>query len=80
MEGDATVNDQRGAGHHGHVVVHLLVHQPEGDGLVAHQCLVVALRVGDAGLRPAPVGQRVGDVAHVPVLILGGLQQLRQKK
>ena len=39
----------------------------------------MALRVGNAGLRPAPVGQRVGDVPHVPVLILGGLQQLRQK-
>ena len=40
----------------------------------------MALCVGNAGLRPAPVGQRVGDVPHVPVLILGGLQQLRQKK
>ena len=31
-----------------HVRVHLLVHEPEGNALVAHQGLVVALHVCDA--------------------------------
>lgn len=43
-----------------HVVVHLLVHEPERDGLVANQRLVVALRVADARLGVAPAGSMGG--------------------
>ena len=48
VQGQAAVHHQGGAREDGHVGVHLLVHQPEGDGLVAHQRLVVALSVRDA--------------------------------
>mmetsp|Transcript_34330 Transcript_34330/g.87797 ORF Transcript_34330/g.87797 Transcript_34330/m.87797 type:complete len:213 (+) Transcript_34330:439-1077(+) len=55
-----------------HEVVHVLVHQPERDCLVAHQRLVVALRVADAGLCVPAVGHGVADVAHVPAPVVHG--------
>mmetsp|Transcript_6310 Transcript_6310/g.10708 ORF Transcript_6310/g.10708 Transcript_6310/m.10708 type:complete len:559 (+) Transcript_6310:975-2651(+) len=39
------------------------------DGLVAHNGLVVTLRVAHHLLLPAAVGHGVGDVAHVPLLV-----------
>lgn len=42
--------------------------------------LIVTLCIGDAFLSIAPVGQRVDDVAHVPVLILELLQDLRRHR
>ena len=50
--------------------VHLLVHEPEGEGLVPHESLVVGLGVGDALLHPTTVGESVDDVANVPIFIL----------
>ena len=68
-----------------HVVVHRRVHQPERQRLVAHQRLVVALVVAHVLLAPSaghaprspppPVGDRVHDLAHVPVLEPTLLQQ-----
>lgn len=42
--------------------------------------LIVTLCIGDAVLSVAPVGQRVDDVADVPVLILKLLQDLRRQR
>lgn len=39
----------------------------------------MTLCIGDAFLSVAPVGQRVDDVAYVPVLILKLLQDLRRQ-
>ena len=57
----------------GHVVVHLLVHQPKRGGLVTHQRLVVRLGVRDALLAPAAVLQAVHQVEHVPVVVVAPL-------
>mmetsp|Transcript_29626 Transcript_29626/g.71148 ORF Transcript_29626/g.71148 Transcript_29626/m.71148 type:complete len:352 (-) Transcript_29626:192-1247(-) len=52
-----------------HVEVHLLVHEPHGDGLVADDGLVVGLGVGDALLPPPAVLERVGEMPHVPLVV-----------
>ena len=52
-----------------HPVVHLSIHEPERNGLVSHQGLVVRLCVTNAGLAVPPIGQRVADVPHGPVLV-----------
>mmetsp|Transcript_24606 Transcript_24606/g.76616 ORF Transcript_24606/g.76616 Transcript_24606/m.76616 type:complete len:642 (+) Transcript_24606:455-2380(+) len=59
-----------------HAGVHLCVHEPEGDRLVADNRLVVGLDVRDDLLLPTAVGQRVGDVAHVPAVVGALLQEL----
>ena len=76
VKGQAAVDDGRERRQRRHVRVHLGVHEPEGDRLVAHERLVVALHVGDVGLLPSAVLERVHDVAEVPVLVLGLLEQL----
>mmetsp|Transcript_78471 Transcript_78471/g.202067 ORF Transcript_78471/g.202067 Transcript_78471/m.202067 type:complete len:423 (-) Transcript_78471:401-1669(-) len=59
-----------------HACVHLRVHQPEGDGLVADDGLVVRLNVADHLLLIPPVRERVDDVPHVPALVRLLLQHL----
>ncbi len=61
MQGDATVYTERAAGPLRHVPVHIGIDQPEDDGLVAHQCLVVALGIGDGLFIGAPVGNLPPD-------------------
>lgn len=60
-----------------HVRVHLLVHEPEGKGLVTHQSLVVTLRVADALLIVSPVDERPADRVEIPILIFCFLENLR---
>mmetsp|Transcript_31485 Transcript_31485/g.82569 ORF Transcript_31485/g.82569 Transcript_31485/m.82569 type:complete len:509 (-) Transcript_31485:1316-2842(-) len=76
VQREPAVDDHARRAHGAHVRVHLGVHEPERLGLVADDGLVVRLRVGDAGLLPAPVLQRVGDVAHVPIIVRRLLQEL----
>lgn len=45
-----------------------------------HAHLVVAFCIGDAILPVAPVGERVDDIANVPVLILYLLQDLHNDR
>lgn len=52
--------------------------QERSSGKISH--LIVTLCIGDALLSVAPVGQRVDDVAYVPVLILKLLQDLRRQR
>ncbi len=77
VERKASVDDKVRMTRRAHVRVHLLVHEPERNGLVAHQCLIVALGIGDVGLAPTSVRQLVHDVPHIPVLI-GLLLQVLQ--
>ena len=60
----------------GHVPVHLLVHQPERERLVADQRLVVAFGVGDGGLAVAAVGEHAPEFVEIPVLVAAVLEQL----
>eukprot|EP00951_Prasinocladus_malaysianus_P021839 scaffold181505_cov33-Prasinocladus_malaysianus.AAC.1 len=69
VEGDASSDDRRLLLQGAHVVIHLGVHQAEGDGLVAHESLVVALAVRHHLLREPPVAQRGHQVLHAPVLV-----------
>ena len=75
MQGHAAVDDEVFGGAV-HVEVHLLVHQTEGDGLVADEGLVVRFGVGH-GL---DVGQAVGHhgphLPDVPLLVGDIFQQL----
>ena len=75
MESDAAVDDQRGR-LVVHAIVHLLVHQPEGDRLVADQRLVVALGVRDVLLAVPTVDQRPDHLLHVPIFVAAVLQEL----
>ena len=52
------------------VPVHVGVHEAEDDGLVAYECLVVTLGVGDGLLVLAAVGHLIEDMTGFPVLIL----------
>ena len=61
---------------HGHLPVHLRIHQAERQGLVPHQGLVMALAVSHVRLAVTPVGQRMPHVAHAPFLVLLLLEQL----
>ena len=59
-----------------HVPVHLLVYQAEDDGLVTHECLVMALGIGDSLLVGTTVGQFPNNAGGVPVLVLALLDGL----
>ena len=59
-----------------HRPVHLFVAQPEHNGLVPHQRLVMGFAVADYLFFGAASGQFIPDFAHVPVVIPGFLQQL----
>mmetsp|Transcript_17773 Transcript_17773/g.41029 ORF Transcript_17773/g.41029 Transcript_17773/m.41029 type:complete len:473 (-) Transcript_17773:1167-2585(-) len=76
VHGDTAVNNQVCRSEVGHAVVHLLVHQTEGNGLVANECLVVALAVANNLLLVPPVGERVHNVPHLPLVIGELLEQL----
>mmetsp|Transcript_53980 Transcript_53980/g.110172 ORF Transcript_53980/g.110172 Transcript_53980/m.110172 type:complete len:679 (+) Transcript_53980:411-2447(+) len=76
VHGDAAVHDRVRRRQQRHPVVHLLVHQPEGDGLVADKRLVVRLAVAHHLLLVAAVGEGVDDVAHVPLVVRAFLEQL----
>ena len=62
VERNAALNDRRVVGQSGHVRVHLLVHQPERDRLVADQRLIVRFAVGDGLLAPSSIGECVTDL------------------
>mmetsp|Transcript_8241 Transcript_8241/g.15658 ORF Transcript_8241/g.15658 Transcript_8241/m.15658 type:complete len:572 (-) Transcript_8241:563-2278(-) len=57
----------------GHLIVHVGVHQPEGQRLGPHQRLVVGLGVGDALFVVPPVLHGEHEVAHVPVMVVDPL-------
>jgi len=58
------------------ISTHLLVHQPECKRFIAYKSLVMALSVRDALLKMAPVCERVGNVTHVPCVVLHVLEEL----
>mmetsp|Transcript_7040 Transcript_7040/g.15466 ORF Transcript_7040/g.15466 Transcript_7040/m.15466 type:complete len:492 (-) Transcript_7040:1049-2524(-) len=59
-----------------HTLVHLGAHQPECNGLISHEGLVVTLGVADGPLRVTPVAQCGHQVPHAPVLVPHVLEQL----
>ena len=69
MQSDTSRDNRRQLRQVRHVGVHLLVHQPECNRLVAHERLIVALRVRDALFAVSPVGERVHDVREVPLVV-----------
>mmetsp|Transcript_61777 Transcript_61777/g.147378 ORF Transcript_61777/g.147378 Transcript_61777/m.147378 type:complete len:223 (+) Transcript_61777:4157-4825(+) len=71
VQSQATVNAHRGsrALNQAHTCVHLGIHEPESNGLVTDNGLVVRLHVCHALLLPPSVGQGVCDPAHVPGII-----------
>ena len=52
-----------------HCSIHLLVHQPERQGLIPHQRLVVRLSISDGLHVGKPVGHGEEELVHVPLLI-----------
>ena len=75
VQGDAAIDDRIAAGL-AHVPVHVRVHQPKGDGLVAYQRLVVTFGVGDVLFALTAVEQHAKDLAHAPVLVAPIAQHL----
>mmetsp|Transcript_13633 Transcript_13633/g.30991 ORF Transcript_13633/g.30991 Transcript_13633/m.30991 type:complete len:257 (+) Transcript_13633:4385-5155(+) len=59
-----------------HACVHLCIHQPESDGLVTNNSLVMRLHIAHTFLLPASVCQRVHNVPHVPRIISRLLEKL----
>ena len=53
----------------GHRPVHILVNEPEDDGLVSDEGLVVALGIGDGAFVRPLVGEFPPDGAHTPFLV-----------
>jgi len=76
VQRDAPVHDDGERKEDGHARVHLLVHKPEGQGLVPHEGLVVGLAVGDRLLLVPAVREGVDNVAEVPPLVWELLEQL----
>ena len=60
--------------------VHLLVHQPEDDGFVPDQSLVVTLTIRNVLLSVASVHEGVGDILNIPVFVLRRLKKLDREK
>ena len=52
-----------------HCEIHLLVHEAEDNGLVAHEGLVMAFGIGDGLLFGALAGEFPPDFAHGPLLV-----------
>mmetsp|Transcript_2514 Transcript_2514/g.10795 ORF Transcript_2514/g.10795 Transcript_2514/m.10795 type:complete len:209 (+) Transcript_2514:1357-1983(+) len=52
-----------------HAVVHFGVHEPERDGLIADDGLIVRLGIADALLGVSAVAQSRDDLVHAPVLV-----------
>jgi len=57
-----------------HACVHFSIHEPERESFITDYGLIVGLRVCHHLLFPAPVGQRVRNVAHVPTVVATLLQ------
>mmetsp|Transcript_39718 Transcript_39718/g.77744 ORF Transcript_39718/g.77744 Transcript_39718/m.77744 type:complete len:451 (-) Transcript_39718:756-2108(-) len=76
VQRNAAVDNQVGGSQVGHAIVHLLVHQPEGNGLVTNERLVVALAVAHHLLLVPAVGEGVNNVAHLPLIIRHLLEKL----
>ena len=68
VQGDAAIYRQV-LGADVHRRVHFLVHQPENNGFIAHERLVVALGIADGLFIGALVGEFVPDLAHAPLLV-----------
>mmetsp|Transcript_40311 Transcript_40311/g.126894 ORF Transcript_40311/g.126894 Transcript_40311/m.126894 type:complete len:704 (-) Transcript_40311:165-2276(-) len=76
VQGDSSVDDGVGGGEEGHAVVHLLVHEPEGDGLVTNKRLIVRFGVANNLLLVSSVCQRVYNMTHLPLIVRHLLQEL----
>ena len=59
-----------------HVVIHGGVHEPEGEGFVSDEGLVVALGVGDGFFSVAAVGEGVENFVEVPLLVGSVFEEL----
>ena len=51
------------------VPIHIRIAEAEDDGLVAYQCLVMALGIGDGLLILTAVGHLIEDMSRLPVLV-----------
>ena len=74
MEGEAAVDDGTFV-RFLHVPIHLLIHEPEGEGLVADEALVVGLGVGDGFFAVASVRKLVPKDIEVPLFVGGVFEQ-----
>lgn len=68
VEGEAPVDDGVLVAFF-HVPVHVLVHEPEGEGFIADECLVMGFGVGDGLFLVASVGELVPDGVEVPLFV-----------
>mmetsp|Transcript_84829 Transcript_84829/g.262614 ORF Transcript_84829/g.262614 Transcript_84829/m.262614 type:complete len:319 (-) Transcript_84829:497-1453(-) len=75
VQGQAALDAGRRGRQRAHARVHLGVHEPERDRLVADDGLVVGLCVGNASLILAAVLQLAGDPLHAPGLVARALLQ-----
>jgi len=55
---------------------HLLIHKPEGQRLVADECLIVTFAVSNALLAMSPIRQCVDNITNVPLIVLFMLEKL----
>mmetsp|Transcript_15557 Transcript_15557/g.33794 ORF Transcript_15557/g.33794 Transcript_15557/m.33794 type:complete len:656 (+) Transcript_15557:2686-4653(+) len=78
VEGQTAVDAEGviGALDEAHASVHLGIHEPEGQGLVSHNGLIVGLAIGDDLLLVSSIREDVHDVTHVPLVVAHLLQQL----
>ena len=52
-----------------HVPVHVLIHEPECEGFIADECLIMAFCVGDVRFSVASVDEGAPDFMEVPVFV-----------
>ncbi len=74
VEGDAAFDDGVVVAL-AHVPVHFLIHQAEGEGLVADECLVVTFGVGDGCFAVAAVAEGRSEFVEVPIFVALFLEQ-----
>ena len=55
---------------HHHVPIHLFVHEPESQGLIPYQCLVMRFSIGDIIFFVPTVAKGVPHLLDVPVFVL----------
>lgn len=75
MESDSAINDGALTDLI-HVPVHFLIHEPEGERLIAHQRLIVGFSVGDVRFSVAAIGQGAPDFFDIPFFITAVLEEL----
>ena len=68
MQGHPPVRQGTG-GENPHLVVHGGIHEPEDDGFISHQGLIMALGVGDGAFMGPAVGQGFPYPLHMPFFI-----------